>query len=136
MPTNAMPKNGVSRRATRRAGFTLVEIMIVVLIISTLLNIAAPSMIAARDKGQARSCVKNLNNFLSGKEQYAMDNKIPANSATPITWSNLTPYVRANPGTPATGPVCPTKGDAYNYGTLTVPPTCTYGGPVGSPHTL
>ena len=133
--THPIP-NRTLRRAARRSGFTLIEIMIVVLIIGVLLNIATPSLVSARDKGQARSCVKNLNNFLSAKEQYAMDNKIPANSPTAVTWSNLTPYVRANPGTPATGPVCPTKGDAYNYGTLVIPPTCTYGGPVGNPHTL
>ena len=116
-------------------GFTLVEIMIVVLTIAVLLNIALPAFIGARDKAQARSCVKNLSDFQTAKEQYAMDNKIPASSAVPVTWGNISPYIKAPPGTPATGPVCPTRGDSYanSYGDLKTPPTCPYGTSANNP---
>ena len=114
------------------AGFTLVEIMIVVLIIGVLLNMAAPAFINARDKTQARSCIKNLNNFANAKDEYAMENKM--SNGTAITWSNLAPYIRASPSTnPVTGPTCPTKGDAYTYNPIGTLPICTYGGPVGQP---
>lgn len=59
--------------------------MIVVLIIGVLLNIAAPTFIGARDKGQAKACVKNLSDFMTAKEQYVMENKIPASNTTPVT---------------------------------------------------
>ena len=116
-------------RPRRQAGFTLVEIMIVVLIIGVLLNIAMPSLVSAR------SCVKNLSNFMTAKEQYAMDNKIPASSTTPVTWSNISPYIKTY-GTvsAATGPLCPTNGATYSYNNLTTAPTCSYGGPVGNLH--
>lgn len=124
-------------RPRRQSGFTLVEIMIVVLIIGVLLNIATPSLISARDRGQARSCVKNLSNFQTAKEQYAMDNKIPASNTTAVTWGNISSYIKTY-GTvnAATGPLCPTKGDTYNFNNLTTPPTCSYGGPVGNLHVV
>ena len=128
------------RAHRRHTGFTLVEIMIVVLIIGVLLNIAAPAFIGARDKGQSRACVKNLTNFMTAKEQYVMDNKVPASATTAITWPNISGYVRSSPNTsPTLGPLCPTKGDAYVYGAPATPPVCSYGGPTGNPlaaHTL
>ncbi len=131
---NRIAAPGKPRRIQRQAGFTLIEIMIVVMIIGVLLNIATPSLISARDRGQARACVKNLTDFQTAKEQYAMDNKIPASSTTAITWTNISPYIRAAGGTPVTGPTCPTNGAAYNYQNLSTAPTCTYGGPVGNLH--
>jgi len=124
-------------RPRRQSGFTLVEIMIVVLIIGVLLNIATPSLISARDKGQARSCVKNLSNFQTAKEQYALDSKTPATNTNPVTWSNISPYIKTYGTVDATlGPLCPTKGDRYFYNNLTTPPTCSYGGPVGNLHVV
>jgi len=67
-------------RPTRAAGFTLVEIMIVVLIIGILLAIAIPSFITARESGRAKNCVANLAQINSGKMQCAMDNKLPSTS--------------------------------------------------------
>lgn len=122
------------RRQQQQAGFTLVEIMIVVLIIGVLLNIAAPGMIGARDKAQAKTCIKNLDDFMIAKEQYALDSKIPASSTTNVTWSNISSYIKASPATNAvTGPLCPTKGDIYNYNNLATLPQCSYGGPTGNP---
>lgn len=115
-------------RPCRRAGFTLVELMIVVLIIGVLLNIALPSFVGVRDKSQARSCVKNMNDFMVAKEQYAMDNKIPASSVTAVTWTNLTPYVRSSPATdPVKGPACPSSSTTYYvFNPISAPPQCPY----------
>lgn len=132
-----MTKTRSTRRLTaHRSGFTLVEIMIVVFIISVLLNIAAPAMIGARDKSQARSCVKNLSNFMTAKEQYVMDNKIPASSTAQVTWPNIASYIHVLPGTdPVNGPKCPTQGDSYTgyYGDIKTLPTCPYGSSSATP---
>jgi len=122
------------RQSRRQSGFTLVEIMIVVLIIGVLLNIAAPAFIGARDKGQARACVKNLSNFMTAKEQYVMENKISPSSTTPITWTNIKDYVRASLNTdPTYGPLCPTKGDKYVFDVPSTLPSCPYGSSGANP---
>ena len=61
-----------------------------------------------------------------------MENKM--SNGTAIAWSNLAPYIRVGPSTSAaTGPACPTKGDAYTYNPIGTLPVCSYGGPVGQP---
>ena len=65
-----------------------------------------------------------------------MDNNIPANSSTQVTWPNISPYIKSNPGTNlVTGPVCPANGASYggHYGDLQTLPACPYGGPAGNP---
>src|SRR3954454_126321 len=66
-----------------RKGFTLVEIMIVVLIIGILLAIAVPNFIKARESSRTKACVANLKQIDSAKEQYAMDNKLNDGAAVP-----------------------------------------------------
>ena len=139
MQTRLPAAQSIPRRRPRRAGFTLVEIMIVVLVIGVLLNIAAPAFVAARDKSQAKSCVKNLNDFATAKEQYAMDSKIGAGTAgsAHVTWPQIQSYIKAPPGTnPVTGPVCPTNGQAYDYQPMSILPTCPYGASSATPQAV
>ena len=82
-----------------------------------------------------------MNDFLVAKEQYAMDNKVPANSATAVTWSNLTPYVRSSPLTdPVKGPTCPSSSTTYySFNPISTVPNCPYYQSANNPlavHTL
>jgi len=85
-----------------RRGFTLIEIMIVVLIIAVLLAIAIPNFMKARDTSRTKACVANLRQIDTGKVQYAMDAKLAAGA--PVTEANLVPdYVKQFPDCPAGG---------------------------------
>ena len=111
-----------------RKGFTLVEIMIVVLIIGILLAIAVPNFIKARETSRAKSCIANLKQIDAAKEQWAMDNRVPATQAAPAlsTLVGTTAYIKNSPQCPS--------GGTYTVGASTIadPPTCS----VGSPHVL
>jgi prepilin-type N-terminal cleavage/methylation domain-containing protein len=115
------------RTALRRkaAGFTLVEIMIVVLIIGILLAIAIPNFITARDSSRARACIANLKQIDSAKQQYVMDAKQPSSYSFTGTYSGVTAnelvpnYIRSFPTCPA--------GGTYTVGLASANPTCTIG---------
>jgi prepilin-type N-terminal cleavage/methylation domain-containing protein len=106
------------RRAHK--GFTLVEIMIVVLIIGILLAIAVPNFIKARETSRAKSCVANLKQIESAKEQWAMDNKkTNTDTPTPAQLYGAGLYLK-------NAPVCP-SGGAYTEGDMATRPICSIG---------
>src|SRR3954463_2938093 len=82
----------LNKLQSRRGGFTLVEIMIVVAIIALLAAIAVPSFLRARKRSQATSTLETLRMIDGAKDQYAIENgKGP--STTPLQ-SELAPYVK------------------------------------------
>src|SRR5438034_11436295 len=58
---------------TKRAGFTLVEIMIVVAIIALLAAIAVPGFLRARKRSQATRILNDLRMIDSAVDQYAIE---------------------------------------------------------------
>src|ERR687883_171907 len=87
-----------------RRGFTLVEIMIVVLIIGILLAIAVPNFIKARETSRAKACVANLKQIESAKEQWAMDNKkTNTDTPTPAQLYGTDKYIKTTPSCPSGG---------------------------------
>ena len=118
------------RRLRRRAGFTLIELLIVVSIIGVLLNIAAPSIKAARYKAQGRACTANLRRIQYAKNTYIMENNLSA--TTPQ--SSFTDALMYGPGKYLrTKPLCPSAG-VYAVGAGSVDPSCSYGS--GLLHTM
>ena len=111
--------------ASKKAGFTLVEIMIVVLIIGILLAIAIPNFIRARESSRAKACQANLKQIDSAVQQAMMDGKAQGITAqtqaavgdsafqADLVFTNSTPntgnlalvptYIRANPACPEGG---------------------------------
>jgi prepilin-type N-terminal cleavage/methylation domain-containing protein len=112
-----------------RHGFTLVEIMIVVLIIGILLAIAVPNFIKARESSRAKACIANLKQIDSAKEQWAMDTNQPNGTAVTMTvLSGTGNYIKSDP-------VCPSSG-TYTLNNVGTPPTCSVGGTGTTAHVL
>ena len=105
---------------SRRSGFTLVEIMIVVAIIGMLASIAIPNFIRARTNSQINACINNLRQIDSAIQEWALENKQVASAA--VTSANLRPYMGR--GTIGQWPSCP-AGGTYAVTTVATKPTCT-----------
>jgi len=99
------------------AGFTLVEIMIVVAIIGLLAAIAVPNFVQARQNARRGACVNNLRLIDASKEQWALETN--AAPAAAVAAADITPYLKG-----AVMPTCPGTG-AYTIGNVNVPPVCS-----------
>jgi prepilin-type N-terminal cleavage/methylation domain-containing protein len=109
-------------RGHPRAGFTLVEIMIVVAIIGLLCAIGIPNFVRARETSQTNACINNLRIIDQAKQEWALETG--QGSGQVPSSSDLVPYFghvnNAMPFCPLSGP----GGPAYDILALTNAPTC------------
>ena len=105
---------------SRKLGFTLVEIMIVVAIIGLLAAIAIPNFVKARTSSQANACINNLRQYDGAVQQYALETKL--SSTATYTMAVLKPYIKLD--STQNLPACPAGGTYTEGATVTNPPTC------------
>ncbi len=126
----------MKNKISRKSGFTLVEIMIVVAIIGLLAAIAIPNFVRARTTSQMNACINNLRLIDSAKQQWALEQR-QSSTGTPVG-SDLQPYL--GHGSAGELPSCPadsTQTWAASYatalGNVSVKPQCSI---VSSSHIL
>jgi prepilin-type N-terminal cleavage/methylation domain-containing protein len=115
----------------RKAGFTLVEIMIVIAIIGLIAAIAIPNFIKARQESQATACSQNLEQINGAKQQVAFAQNL-GDADTPAD-ADLVEYLALTAGTTVDGStdLCP-SGGTYTVGDMTTLPICDLGTAPGS----
>src|SRR5512146_842184 len=101
-----------------KAGFTLVEIMIVVAIIGLLAAVAIPNLVKARKSAAKQACINNLKTINGAKAIWALENK-KGDSDVPSDADLFGPDK-----TIATKPSCP-GGGTYEIRSVAEAPTCS-----------
>ena len=91
----------LSKLTKKHAGFTLVEIMIVVAIIALLAAIAVPGFLRARKRSQASKILNDLRMIDSAVDQYAIETG--KKSGDPIAITDWTNYLKKDTNLYLTG---------------------------------
>jgi prepilin-type N-terminal cleavage/methylation domain-containing protein len=106
-------------KTTCQAGFTLVEIMIVVVLIGMLATIAIPNFIKARSTSQTSACINNLRQVDDAIQQWALETKKSAAAA--VDFTDISGYLK-------NVVICPSGGiafsDSYTISDVGSKPVC------------
>lgn len=103
-----------------KKGFTLVEIMIVVIIIGLLAALAVPAFQRVRERALEANALNSLRQFVAGGQQYMIENSLGS-----ANWTNIVPtYVSTFPSVHTTQLTSKTVDGSTGSHTISM----TYGG--------
>jgi prepilin-type N-terminal cleavage/methylation domain-containing protein len=89
---------------SKRHGFTLVEIMIVIAIVGLLAALAIPNYLRHREFAQAKVCVKNLSAIDAAKHMWGVENaKVSSDTPADSDLFGESLYIRQKPSCPSGG---------------------------------
>lgn len=98
-------KNRLAAAQAREEGFTLIELMVVVLIIAVLLAIAIPTFLGAQSKAKDRSAQSSARNAVTAANTiYADSGAFTAATVTELALVEPSLTYAATSATPSTGP--------------------------------
>ena len=86
---------------TRKSGFSVLEIMVVVAIIGLTAVIAVPNFVRANSMSQKNACINNLYQIRSAMAQWTLETKAAPGAA--VQFSDIRVYLRNSVACPAGG---------------------------------
>jgi prepilin-type N-terminal cleavage/methylation domain-containing protein len=105
--------------SSRRSGFTLVEIMIVVAIIGLLASIAIPNFVHSRNIANMNVCISNLRQIEGAMQRWSLD--MHKAEGQTVTYSDISAYLQHSVVCPAGGT---TFADSYTISTVDASAVC------------
>jgi len=106
-------------KANRRAGITLIEIMVVLGIIGSVTAIAIPSSVRAKTVTRKNMCIRNLRTLDGAVQVWAMETGKLGEAA--VSFDDLMPYLDSATICPAGGT---TISNSYSLTTVSQQATC------------